>query len=324
MNARDAKKIVSPDHLMIQTTSRCNSGCVMCPWPDTAKEQAQGDMSDDLYARLVDEVKTFPKLERVLLYLMNEPLLDKKLPKRIEMMRRAAPQTEIYIITNGILLDEDLGERLIDSGLSWLGISIHAIDDATYKAVTGRADFDKIRPRLERFMERALAARGENFVQVNITKMRPHVTDEEFERAAAHWRSVGVSRVDLDDGYISRAGNVPVFGHERVRTLRTSGCQTIWAYRMAHVLFNGDVVPCCMDWRRKVKFGNVLEAGGLLNVWRGAGREGFLDKLGSGDELPPDFLCVSCEDAIPAEGRSSRNPWKNVSRRTANASISSA
>ncbi|MCB9480102.1 MAG: radical SAM protein, partial [Deltaproteobacteria bacterium] len=106
----------------------------------------------------------------------------------------------------------------------------------------------------------------------------------------------------LDDGYISRAGNVEVFGHQRLSTRRTSGCKTIWAYKMAHVLYNGDVLPCCMDWRRKAVFGNVERDGGLLNVWRGQGRHGFLDKLGSGDELPEDFLCVGCEDAIPAEG----------------------
>ncbi|MBZ0274213.1 radical SAM protein [bacterium] len=302
MNAREAKSIEFPKHLMVQTVSRCNSGCVMCPWPDTAKTQAQGEMDDAVYARLVDEVKRFPDLSRVLLYLMNEPTLDKKLPARIEMMRRALPHAEIYIITNGLLLDGDFGERLIDSGLSWLGISIHALEPDTYEKITGRKDWATARPRLERFIDRALAVRGDNFIQVNITKVRPHITPGEYARAAEHWREIGVTRVDLDDGYISRAGSVPVYGHERAYTPRTSGCKTIWAYKMAHVLFNGDVIPCCMDWRRKVVFGNVARDGGLAAVWRGEGRARFLDALGSGERLPDEFLCVSCEDAIPAEG----------------------
>ncbi|MCC6156803.1 MAG: radical SAM protein [Deltaproteobacteria bacterium] len=301
-NARDAGSLAFPEHVMIQTTSRCNSACVICPWPDTAKAQAQGDMDDALFASLVDELKTYPNLTRVMMYLMNEPLLDRRMPERIDRVRRALPNAEIYLLTNGILLDRELGDRIIDSGLSWIGLSIHAIDNDTYKNITGRGDFGKIRDRLETFVDRAMAARGGEFVQVNITKVRPLIDDEEFERAAKHWRDLGVRRVDVDQGYISRAGNVDVWGHVQVDVRRTSGCGTLWAYKMAHILFDGDVLPCCMDWRRSKVLGNIREAGSLLDVWRGRGRNAFLDDLGSGEELPEGFLCSRCEDVIPAEG----------------------
>jgi radical SAM superfamily enzyme YgiQ (UPF0313 family) len=301
VNIEDAKKLCNPEHLMVQTTSRCNLACVICPWPATAGTQSQGEMSDAIYARVVEQARDNPKLSRIMLYLMNEPLMDAKIGDRIDMMRAACPEAEIYIVTNGILINRDLGERLIDSGLSWIGLSVHAIESDTYRAVTGRKDFDEIIKRLDAFVDRAMAARGADFVQVNITRARPHVGEKEYERAADHWRQLGVRRIDLDDGYISRAGNVEVYGHDPVVTRRTQGCKTVWAYKMAHVLYNGDVVACCMDWRRKAVFGNVGDTGGLRGVWMGEKRREFLDLLGSGRELPPGFLCIGCEDAIASE-----------------------
>ncbi len=301
MNIADAKKLEFPRHLMVQTTSRCNSACVICPWPLTADTQPQGNMSDATFARIVDEARDNPLLSRIMLYLMNEPLMDKKIGDRIDMMRKARPDAEIYIVTNGILLDRELGDRLIDSGLSWIGLSVHAIEPETYQAVTGRKDFAEILKRLDAFADRAMAARGPDFVQVNITRARPHVSEEEFLSAADHWKQVGVRRVDLDGGYISRAGNVKVHGHEPVLKTRIKGCKTVWAYKMAHVLYNGDVVPCCMDWRRKAIFGNVDEAGSLRAVWQGDRRMEFLDRLGSGEILPDEFLCSHCEDAVVAD-----------------------
>ena len=299
MNIEQAKALRYPLQVMIQTTSVCNSACVICPYPKLAKKNSSGVMGNTMFESLIDEIAGYPKIDRLMPYLMNEPLCDPKIAERIAYARKKLPDTEIYILTNGINLKGDLADRILDAGLSWIGLSVHAIEPETYQAITGRKDFKKIRDRLVKFARKAHDANGSDFVQVNVTRVRPHVSEQEFEKAAAFWKETGISRVDLDNGYISRAGNVDVFGHDLVHRKRISGCDTLWAYKMAHVLFDGTVLPCCMDWARKEPFGNIGQKS-LLDIWRGEKRSVFLEKLGSGEQLPKDFLCVHCEDAITA------------------------
>ena len=315
MNIDQAKALAFPAQVMIQTTSRCNSACVICPYPLVQKNLTHGDMDDSMFASIIDEIAGYPVLDRLMLYLMNEPLCDKKIIDRIRYARSKLPETEIYILTNGINLTDKMGDRLIESGLSWIGLSVHAIEDKTYKAITNRSDFEKIKKKMTRFVEKALDKRGADFLQVNITRVRPHVCEEEFAKAADFWRSLGLTRVDTDNGYISRAGNVAVHGHDPVKRDLIKGCDTLWAYKMAHVLFDGTVIPCCMDWSRKVVWGNVAKTS-LLDAWRGKERRGFLDALASGKPLPDDFLCKSCEDAIPAPVIENNDQCKTCEKET--------
>jgi len=238
-----------PVHVMIQTTSVCNSACIMCPWPVTSKTLPQGRMDQSLYKKIIDEVSRHPEVEKVMPYLMNEPLTDPRIVDFINLAKQKNPQAEVYIVSNGIALNEDLTERLLASGLDWIGFSVHAIREKTYEQITGRSDFEKIRDGVTRFIRRAReVGKHDKYVMINLTRVRPYVSDEEVKEAFAYWKSQGIDPVDYVDGYISRAGNVNVWNTDKPFHTRIQGCKTLWAYKMVHILFNGDVVPCCMDW----------------------------------------------------------------------------
>jgi len=299
MTPRDALRLAHPRAVMIQTTSRCNSMCEMCPHPQIRNIMPQGDMNDDAFARLLAEIAAYPPLKRVMLYLMSEPLLDPKIAPRIKAARAALPETELYLVSNGIALTEQLSDELLDAGLTWIGFSLHAARPETYRAITRRRDFAKVREQIARHVRRVLERHGPDAAMINITRVRPYVDEAEWREAIAFWRDQGVRRLDLHEGYISRAGNIAVYGHEPLRHCGVTGCRTVWAYEMAHVLFDGAVIPCCMDYRRRAVWGNVNDSS-LLEIWRGEKRRRFLERM-DGRELPDDDLCVRCEDALPAE-----------------------
>jgi radical SAM superfamily enzyme YgiQ (UPF0313 family)/MoaA/NifB/PqqE/SkfB family radical SAM enzyme len=305
MNRREALALTHPRAVMIQTTSRCNAACVMCPHPQIRTEQPQGEMDEATFAALLAEIAGFPDLRRVMLYLMNEPLLDPHILDRIRATRAALPEVELYLISNGAALTDKLTDELLDAGLTWMGFSLHAARAASYEAITGRKDFTRVRNRVARFVEKSLDRHGPESVMVNMTRIRPHVDDDEWREGIAYWRERGLTRLDLVDGYVSRAGNVEVFGHKAVRHPGVLGCRTVWAYEMAHVLFDGAVTPCCMDYRRQAVWGNVREDG-LLPIWQGPARRAFLEAM-DGRDLSDDFPCAHCEDAIPAAHRETRH-----------------
>lgn len=299
MTPGDALRLAYPRAVMIQTTSRCNSSCAMCPQPLIRDRLPQGEMNDDVFARLLAELAGYPPLKRVMLYLMSEPLLDPKIVARLRAARATLPETELYILSNGIALTEELSDELLDAGLTWIGFSFHAARPETYRAITRRHDFEKVRRQIARHVRRAIERHGPDAAMINITRIRPHVDDAEWQEAIAFWQSQGVRRLDLHEGYISRAGNVAVHGHEPLHHRGVLGCRTVWAYEMAHLLFDGAVIPCCMDYRRRAVWGNVND-GSLLEIWRGDNRRRFLERM-DGRDLPDDDLCIRCEDAAPAE-----------------------
>ena len=272
----------------------------MCPWPEKARLLPQGDMDTALFEKIIDELGRHQEVEKIMPYLMNDPLIDPRIVDFINLARAKNPQVEMWLLTNGVLLNDDLIERLISSGLSWIGFSIHAIRPETYKQVTGRGDFEKIRDNVTRLIQRAReAGKHPRYVMVNITRMRPWVSDEETEEAVKYWTDAGAI-VDYVNGYISRAGNVDVWGQDRISRPRLKGCNTVWAYRMVHILYNGDVVPCCMDWGREAVLGNLHDQT-IEEIWHGEKRQRFNELIHSGQLLPPGFVCSRCEDGVPAD-----------------------
>ncbi len=65
---------------------------------------------------------------------------------------------------------------------------------------------------------------------------------------------------------------------------------------MIHILFNGDVVLCCMDWRREVILGNLHQQT-IREIWNGEAYNNVRQIIRGSKKGPSDFPCYKCEDA---------------------------
>ena len=126
-----------PERLHIQTISYCNARCMFCAYPRIVDRVSHGIMADDVYQKIIDEAELYhPK--RISLLLMNEPLLDRKLPERIAYAKeKLGDGTEITITSNGSLLTQKIIDRLIDAGLDSIKISIQGLTRETYEEIMG-------------------------------------------------------------------------------------------------------------------------------------------------------------------------------------------
>jgi len=102
-----------PDRLSIQTISYCNASCLFCAYPAVKNKVTHGIMEEEVYRKIIDEASHYnPK--RVSLLLMNEPLLDKKLPERIAYAKEKLSEgTEVTITSNGSMLTPGIISKLI-------------------------------------------------------------------------------------------------------------------------------------------------------------------------------------------------------------------
>lgn len=127
-----------PVCLYLETTNRCNLLCTTCPRTFAALEPP-ADMSWKLFTSIVDQ---FPRIARVVLHGVGEPMMVRELPRMIRYLKDRG--TYVLFNTNGTLLTARRGRELIASGLDELRISLDAADAKMFEVVRGRDMFDRI------------------------------------------------------------------------------------------------------------------------------------------------------------------------------------
>jgi radical SAM protein with 4Fe4S-binding SPASM domain len=120
-----------PRHVQLEVTGACNLRCRMCLVRYApAVSRKEGALSFEDYLAVVDAL---PQLERVTLQGLGEPLLSPHLEAMIE--HALARGARVGFNSNGVLLDRERAERLVDAGLSWLHVSLDGATAATYEDV---------------------------------------------------------------------------------------------------------------------------------------------------------------------------------------------
>ncbi len=134
-----------PVCLYLETTNRCNLLCTTCP--RTFEElEPPSDMSWELFTSIVDQ---FPKIERVVLHGVGEPMMVAELPKMVKYLKDRG----VYVLfnTNGTLMREKKSRELIEAGLDEMRISLDAAEAKAFEAVRGRDLFDRIVRNIKNF-----------------------------------------------------------------------------------------------------------------------------------------------------------------------------
>lgn len=129
---------VEPVCLYLETTNRCNLLCTTCPRTFEDLE-SPADMSWALFTSIVDQ---FPKIARVVLHGVGEPMMVRALPRMIRYLKDRG--TYVLFNTNGTLLTRRKGRELVDSGLDELRVSLDAAEAKSFALVRGRDMFDRI------------------------------------------------------------------------------------------------------------------------------------------------------------------------------------
>lgn len=248
-----------PRAIQIQTTSYCNAMCLFCGYRNIHNELEMGHMDDDLFKKIIDETSQH-YIGRISPYLMNEPLMDKKMPERIAYIERnKKPFTKTKINTNGALLTEDMSERLVDSGLRHLWVSVQGYSAESYCKSMGIKKFN-ILDNIDRFLD-IRDRKGKKRPKLSITTLDTTIVHDELEYAKKHWAERDVNfKIHAVD---NRAGDDISDLVTEKRQFRRN-CDLF--LKQAYVLFNGDVIICCHDWRRTVVLGNLREQS-LKEIW---------------------------------------------------------
>jgi len=124
------KKLISrPRYAQIEPTNRCNQRCIMCPRNDRL-DVPIGDMDFKTFKKILDQL---PTIQNLLLNGLGEPLLNKELPEMI--IYAYSRGIKVSINSNCALVDKSLAEKLVNSGLHLIKISLDSTDPKIYQSI---------------------------------------------------------------------------------------------------------------------------------------------------------------------------------------------
>lgn len=117
--------------IYIEPTNRCNLDCSTCM--RNVWEEPLGNMTHATFEKILESVKEVIPVPTLFFGGFGEPLAH---PEILEMVSRAkSPGGNVELITNGILLNDKTRQRIIDSGLNRIWVSIDGANPQSYKDV---------------------------------------------------------------------------------------------------------------------------------------------------------------------------------------------
>ena len=112
-----------PGSLVIEPTSSCNYSCWGCYTGIGENKSNIKVLRKEVFTRHI--LPVIPELWQIRLYNFGEPFLHPDIKEFIAMIRGANSKVRIDISTNGMLMDPEASEVIVDSQVNYLSVSLH-------------------------------------------------------------------------------------------------------------------------------------------------------------------------------------------------------
>lgn len=244
-NAEKGGEVPSaPMHLDIGLTSWCNLRCKMCFRNADSPNIEKQYMSLEMARKIATECRELG-VYAIALGEGSEGLLHPQIEEIIDIFSEAG-MLELFVMTNGILLNDNLIKKIISSKVDRVNISIDAATKETYKKIRG-ANLDILEKNIERFLE-LRGNRKTPLLRVSFVKQEENIS--EIELFLEKWKEKA-DVVDFQD----------VVNYENVDKLIQIDRQIDYIcpppFTRLCIKWNGDIYPCSNPYSKYFKIGNI-------------------------------------------------------------------
>lgn len=264
-----------PKVVRIETTNHCNAECTFCPRESIGRDKTF--MDRDLFDKIIDQCVA-GGTRMIHMHNFGEPLLDKRIP---DLVRHAKDKgiPRIKLFSNGHLLRDKMAERLLDSGLDEIKVSLDGANSDEFNELRIGLDHETVLNNTREFRE-LRNRRGllyPKVVAACVTSSDKKQTEQLLEGVVDHidWSSLH-----------NWAGKRRWVGDRKVR----KPCGRLW--RTLSILVNGDVAQCCLDHSGQEILGNVGDQK-ISDIWNNQ-RYNELRKLHRKSQQDQISLCDNC------------------------------
>jgi radical SAM protein with 4Fe4S-binding SPASM domain len=258
--------------LIIEPTNTCNLRCTFC-FVTEGMNREEGFMDFNLFKKVIDDS---PGLEHLCMHNWGEPLLHKDIFRMFDYAHRAGVR-HIVMNTNGTLLTDRMIDNIVDSPLSIIRFSIDGSAE-TFKRIRG-VNLDKIEKNIRKLKEKKEARRPGLGMGVVFTVEED--TQEDVDEYVAHWETI-----------VDHVRQQP----KLIQSPRIEVCPEPFGkdYGKLVVLWDGTVIPCCVDYNAELALGNAWQDR-VTDLWRGRAIEQLREQHLAGKFPDTCKNCNECE-----------------------------
>lgn len=278
-NLEEAVPLAAPFVLFLDPCGACNFSCKFCPCnnSDFMLKERHERMSMALFLKILDDLEEFPERIKVInLYGFGEPLLHTDYIEMARMIKQRNLCRELRCTTNGFLLNETLNQKLVDTGIDMVRISVEALSEEDYKRICNvDIDFKKFVNNIKHLYQ---ISRNTN-TKVSVKTLNVALKDDE----AAN-RFYDIFEPISDYSYIQDTTQawsefeayVPENNYEAGNIGDMKDEDKICSFALTNMAIhsNGSVGVCPQDWKFATSYGNVKESS-LLDLWNSKKLQGF-------------------------------------------------
>jgi radical SAM protein with 4Fe4S-binding SPASM domain len=278
-----------PITVALELVNRCNLSCVMCYTINHSAPKATLGLPE---IRALMEECGRHGLPALVVGMGAEPLVYKNVRSVFDLARGAGVM-DVFLGTNGMLLNEDLCEYLVTNEVARIEISLDAATPKTYEKIRGKDELERIERNIHTLLEVKKRHRSKLPIIRLCFCLQP-LNAHEREAFLDKWRGL-VDYADIqqlqDFGYVDELrerGDVS----EEAKLLNGSAPEPYCSYpfNSLNVWSNGDVTPCCTFYAKNLVAGNIGDSS-LAEIWHGAYMRDLRQQFLS-DTLNP--TCLTC------------------------------
>ncbi len=251
----------------LETTNRCNFRCKFCPESDDNYAQLSGGykvMKLDQFKEIINNIKSsFQKISRLRLWIMGEPLINPDIFSMIQYAKEQNIADSVEITSNASLINPQKALSLVNSGLDLCKISIYGFNNEDFKSTTNsNIQFHKILDNV-----RLLSELRNNDSSSKLKIMAKTVGDTSNKILVKYMEEISkfVDYIEINEIHSWTDGQNADFENLPTKSNNTKEVCPFPFYTLA-IHSDGDVSPCCVDWKKDVFLGNCFESS-IKEIW---------------------------------------------------------
>jgi MoaA/NifB/PqqE/SkfB family radical SAM enzyme len=201
--------------LQIESAIACNLRCVMCPWREITKNvENRGLMSQEIWESIRPHLSNIKSIDFTG---GGEPLLQPNLPRWIADAHTAGCETGF--LSNGLLLNKETLEQILDAGIDWICISIDGADAGMYETIRIGSNFERVCQNVANIAELRSGNKPRTMINFVLMDMNFHQV-EDIVRLSAN---LGVDQLNFKQCDVIRGESGKghgLFGVEETKDIR--------------------------------------------------------------------------------------------------------
>lgn len=281
INGNPGVLYTGPSYLEIELSGRCDLDCIFC-YRKTL-EAAHGDMSTDLFRKILVDMRAFGLPYSVCLGGSGEPMMHGGLYGIIDLLSKEDNVRNIVVETNGLYADDNFKSLLAsdNDGRIKVIFNINGIDDDTYRRLHNTADFQRVFRNITSIRE-AVNDGKDLYLQI----MKINETEEFLDRYYDFWEKFGMQIIlQRQNTYLGRIADR---NYSDLSPLERTPCWHL--QRDLYILSDGRIGFCKEDIDGRYSRGSEAELS-VADIWKNS-IDNFIRDYGADYHTSPD--CRSC------------------------------